>query len=78
MLGENIENSELIRYKWPKSKQEKEAVWLLANYVKKTWTEIYEKRHDYLKKEQIFGFLKFKFRDDQQGARYPMTSIPGL
>ena len=78
MLGENIPNRELIRFKWPKSKQDKEAVWLLASYVKYAWTEIYEKRQAYLKKEQIFGYLKFKFKENQQGARYPMSNIPGL
>ena len=40
--------------------------------------EINRKRLNCLKKETVFGYLKFKFKENQVGARYKLNHIPEL
>ena len=40
--------------------------------------EINRKRLDCLKKETVFGYVKFKFKENQVGARYKLNHIPEL
>ena len=73
----NVSNSDLIKFLYPSCNQENEVIWLVANYVFKVW-DINHKSSKYLVKEQFFGYLKFKFKQDQQGARIRVNDIPGL
>ena len=78
LVDQNCSNYDLINFKWMKSINDNEAVWLMGNYLDLIWDLLYRKRGDSLKKEVIFGFLKFKFKEDQQGARTKMKQIPDL
>ena len=78
MLGADIADNYLINFKFPKCRQENEIVWLLGNYIAKVWSELSVKAVDAMKLEEFFGFLTFKYKEDQQGARYPLNHIPGL
>ena len=60
-----------------RSSWENEAVWLLGNYIERVW-KIMSKGAQVIKEEEFFGFLRFKFRLDQSGARVAMSDIPGL
>ena len=78
LVDQNCSNYDLINFKWTKSINDNEAVWLMGNYLDLIWDLLYRKRGDSLKKEVIFGFLKFKFKEDQEGARTRMKQIPDL
>ena len=60
----------------PSSHREKEIVWLLGNYYEKTWREINNAGTVYLKSEEFYGYLKFKYKEDQQGSRMKLDYIP--
>ena len=73
------ENSELIRFMLPPTcSAEKEIVWLLGTYIEKTWKDLYISGGDRLKTNEFFGYLKFKYKADQIGARHSLDYIPGL
>ena len=46
--------------------------------IAKVWSELSVKAVDAMNLEEFFGFLTFKYKEDQQGARYPLNHIPGL
>ena len=77
LIGEDLPNEKIINYNWNSSNYENEAVWLLGNYLAKSWVIISSTNHE-LKEEEFFGFLRFKFRSDQSGARVSMADISGL
>ena len=78
LVGQNLSNLDLIHFNWSKSASDDEAVWLIGNYLDVIWNLSYRKRVNFLKKETVFGFLKFKFKEDQFGARYKLKHIPEL
>ena len=78
MIGADVPDSKLIGFLFPKCEREREVIWLLGNYLEFVWSRIYVKNEDVLKWEELFGFLKFKYRADQLGARYILNHIPGL
>ena len=77
LLGQTVPNSNLIRFCLPVSQYENEISWLLGNYFEKIWNDIVRKGTG-VKTEEFFGFLKFKYRADQQGARHCLTRISDL
>ena len=77
LAGEDIPNFQLINFNMCRSSWENEAVWLLGNYIERVW-KIMSKGAQVIKEEEFFGFLRFKFRLDQSGARVAMSDIPGL
>ena len=56
----------------PKSKEYDKYVWLIGNYVDLVWQKIYRKG-GLLSREQVFGYLKYKYKADQLGARVPFV-----
>ena len=77
LLGQTVPNSNLIRFPLPASQYENEISWLLGNYFEKVWNDIVRKGTG-VKTEEFFGFLKFKYRADQQGASHCLTRISDL
>ena len=73
-----ISNWELINFFFPRSNSEKEVVWLTGMYIAKAWEDLFIRSGEKLKAEQFFGFLRFKYRAAQLGARLPLNVIPGL
>ena len=71
----DIDNWSLINFFMPKHDYENEAVWLVGNYVALVWKELYVHDTDEIKEEEFFGFLSFKFREDQRGSRIKMRDI---
>ena len=47
-------------------------------YVARVWEDTFVRGRAWLRAEQFFGFLRFKYRSDQLGARMPLATIPGL
>ena len=56
------------------SQYDKEITWLLGNYFEKVWNDVVRKGKG-IKTEEFVGFLKFKYRADQQGARLCLCRI---
>ena len=78
LVKETVDNLDLVRYIIPVCNAEKEVVWLLGTYFEKTWKDLYVNGCDSLKEEEYFGYLKFKYKADQLGARQELDYIPGL
>ena len=73
LLGDNLPSSELIRFKLPKSNGEKEVIWLLGHFVEKVWNDLVRRGNPSLKAGEMFGYLKFKYRANQHGARQSLN-----
>ena len=74
----DISDVKLINLCLPNNRRSNEVVWLLGTYVGEVWRSIFVKGAPELNDAQFFGFLKFKFKADQLGARMPLNPIPGL
>ena len=78
MIGIDVSDWKLINFMMPTSQKEKEVVWLLGNYVAKCWQNLFSNPQNVLNKDEFFGFLKFKYRNDQQVNRECLSDIQGL
>ena len=81
MLGvedTDISDVKLLNLCLPNNRRSNEVIWLLGTYVGEVWRSIFVKGAPELNDDQFFGFLKFKFKADQLGARMPLNPIPGL
>jgi len=74
MVGD-FTDRELLNFMWSSSAQDKEAVWLLGSFIARVWFD--DSLHP-IKREEMFGYLKFKFKADQLGSRHQMNDIPSL
>ena len=54
------------------------SVWILARYVEYTWKHFNTNRAVLLRTGEFFGYLKFKYKSDQDGARVRLVRIPQL
>ena len=81
MLGvedTDISDGKLINLCLPNNRRSNEVIWLIGTYVGEVWRSIFVKGAAELNNAQFFGFLKFKYKTDQLGARLPLYPIPGL
>ena len=74
----DVSDWDLINLHLPNIRNSNEAVWLLGSYVREVWRSLHVKGRAVLKDTEFFGFLKFKYKNDQHGARVPLSQIPGL
>ena len=49
---------------FPKSRHDKEVVWMLTHYVLYVWDNVHVKEAD-VKLDQFIGYLKFKFKESR-------------
>ena len=70
----NVGSNLLLLLDFNAGKYEAEISWLLGNYVREIWTTFVKKRRA-IRRAELFGFLKFKFKSDQLGARYKMKNV---
>jgi hypothetical protein len=69
---------ELINLRLPNNRSSNEVIWLISSYLREVWSALYVKGAAVLNDAQFFGFLKFKYKNDQLGARLPLNQITGL
>ena len=75
----DISDGNLINLCLPNNSRFNEVSWLLVGtYVGEVWRPIFVKGASELNDAQLLGFLKFKYKTDQLGARLPLNPIPGL
>ena len=53
-------------------------VWMVGTYVAKVWEELFVRGKQRIRLDVFFGFLKFKYKAAQFGARQALGYIPGL
>ena len=63
-MGRDITDWDVINLFFPKSRHDKEIVWMLTHYVIYVWESVYVKESD-VKLEQFIGYLKFKYKQSQ-------------
>ena len=61
-VGRDILDWDVINLFFPKSRQDKEIVWLLTHYVLYVWDNVHVKESD-VKLDQFIGYLKFKYKE---------------
>ena len=64
--GQLCSDWEILNLVFPKTRKEKEIVWLISNYVQFTWEAI-EIEAD-LSLVTFFGFLTFKYRETMSSS----------
>ena len=69
LLQIDVPNSDMISLLFPKCNYEAEMVWLLGSYFGLIWTSRFVKGSSIKSRAQLFGFLKFKYKRSQVGAR---------
>ena len=74
---QNVADNQLLSFNFKSGSYDAEISWLLGNYVHEVWTTFVNKGR-IIRRAELFGFLKFKFKQDQLGARYQMKTIPNL
>ena len=76
--GAEVSDWKLVNLRLPNNRNSNEVIWLLSSYVREVWNSLFAKGALKLNADQFFGFLKFKYKNDQLGARLPLNQIPGL
>ena len=70
-------NLELLSLKFVSRHFEAEITWLVGAYVSEVWKMV-QRRGSFRDREELFGFLKYKFKNDQLGARLYLKPIPNF
>ena len=73
----SLSNMQLLTLDLPKFDEEKTYVWILGNYMELVW-KLVHLQGVYLGKGKVFGYLKFKYKAEQLGARSSMKKISVL
>ena len=74
----NIQNLDLISLRFSKCKFEAEITWVIASYINEVWKLRTKDKIQHVNKAKLFGFLKYKYKKDQLGARMQFQCIPEL
>ena len=69
LARQNVTDSDLILLRFPKSRYENEMSWLVGSYVQHVWQLLNSEGVSMIDRGQLFGYLKYKYRVDQLGAR---------
>ena len=77
LLKMNISDIDLLTLNFDGGSYCTEVTWLIASYVHEVWTKICADGGN-ISQEELFGFLRFKFKNDQIGSRMKMKIIPNF
>ena len=77
LLPEYTSCFNLLTLNFPGGSFNNEITWLIGNYVNEVW-KFKHGGGGNIDHDELFGFLKFKFRSDQNGARQKMQSLPNF
>ena len=72
-----VANMDILTLNFPKNDKENCCIWLVGTYMDWIWKATTSKKFRQ-RKEELFGYLKFKYKVDQLGSRMPLQSIPTL
>ena len=72
-----VANMDILTLNFPKNDKENCCIWLVGTYMDWIWKATTSMKFRQ-RKEELFGYLKFKYKVDQLGSRMPLQSIPTL
>ena len=75
ILPQQVPNKDLINFRFPKSAFDTEVTWLLGSYIYFVWMDLHVRQNHLVDSNKFFGFLKFKYKKDQLGARAPLNIV---
>ena len=61
-VGRDVLDWDVLNLFFPKSKHDREMVWMLTHYVLYVWDSLHVKESD-VKLDQFIGYLKFKYKE---------------
>ena len=77
ILPENVSDLKLLTLNFNGGSYNFEVTWLVCTYVHEIWS-LLKARVGVISHDEMFGFLKFKFKSDQLGANLKMKLLPGF
>ena len=77
VLGGNCSDLDLVNLRFLGAVRERQGVWLIGTFVSWVWEKVFVRGAPELKKEEFFGFLKFKYKMAQE-LGISIGIIPGL
>ena len=77
LLARSCSNLDLLTLNFSSVYFETEVTWLIGAYVAELWSRV-ENNGKVWGRDELFGFLTFKFKNDQQGARLRLKQIPNF
>ena len=75
--AQEVTDLDIITLNFPPNVNDAVLVWLVERYMEEVWQVIYRNKAAAMDKGRLFGYLKFKNRSDQLGARSSLN-IPEL
>ena len=66
---------DILLLNFSKTKFDTEITWLLGAYLHYIWRWIHDNGNETVDKDQLFGYLRFKFKEDQLGSRAHLDSF---
>ena len=69
LLQAAVSDQCLISLDYPSSKFENEIIWILGSYLLYVWQSLHSEGASSIERKKLFGFLKFKYKASQLGAR---------
>ena len=77
LMKMQLADMELVTLQFAKSENENEVRWLIGIYFNYVWATLYEEGDSMIDRGKWFGYLRFKYKNDQLGSRLPLC-IPDL
>ena len=59
---DSVDDWKILNLMFPKSRLEKELIWLVSSYILFVWDSVYVRGAD-VRAEQFFGYLRFKYKE---------------
>ena len=78
LIDVNVPDESLIRFMFSSLRYDKEVVWLLDSYLADIWKLVHIQCVIEVQCEELFGFMKFKYKQDQQAAWVHMNNIMNI
>ena len=69
-----VDDWKILNLMFPKSKLDKELIWLVSSYVWYVWDSVYVRGAD-VRAEQFFGFLRFKYKELQTNSSIHLENL---
>ena len=73
-LRSNVDDWMILNLMFPKSRLDKELIWLVSSYVLYVWDSVYVRGAD-VRAEQFFGFLRFKYKELQTRSSIQLKNL---
>ena len=73
-LGINVDDWKILNLMFPKSRLDKELIWLVSSYVLYVWDSVYVRGAE-VRAEQFFGFLRFKYKELQTRSSIQLKNL---